>query len=307
MKVIISIIGFGNIGKAICTQLLPKKDASFVINVVDPDTDIEGAVLDFQHGLQLFPNHTIAINSQALLNESDFIFHCAGASVPKGESRLITCQESIAITETIFNGFKPLKKPFIIVVSNPVEIIASVTQKITGLPPEQVVGTGTFLDSIRMDYLIKTQIPEAQFTKSVLLGEHGAFVYMSRQLSQINGVAATEIISDDQINYLMDEVIRSAGKIKATQEATIYGVSYCAMHIFDALQSSKNGLIPLSTHVPDWLRKEIKMSDFFLSLYAKVDQNGITADENYVPNSDELAYLKKAADQLQLYIPNKYL
>ena len=306
MEMIISIIGFGNIGKAISTQLLPKEGKPFIINIIDTDVDTLGAVLDFEHGLQLFPQHQISYNSLALLNQSDFIFHCAGAAVPKGESRLITCQESIYITESAFKDFKPQKKPFVIVVSNPVEIIATVTQKITGLPSEQVVGTGTFLDAIRMDYLIKKHIPNVQSAKSVLLGEHGSFVFLSNQLSQINGAPIDEFIDNDQMNFLMDEVKQSAGKIKTTQGATIYGVSYCAMHIFNALQSSQNTFVPVSTKAPEALRNDLKMEDVFLSLYSCVNEQGVFADNHYVPTEWEAESLKKAADQLSLHVPEKY-
>ncbi|MFK7786443.1 MAG: hypothetical protein AB8B56_15085 [Crocinitomicaceae bacterium] len=109
---VISILGFGNIGKLICALLLPYKDHRFAINIIDVDDSVIGAITDMKHGEKLFPNHSISFNDQSLLDGSDFIFHCAGASVPKGKSRLYTCEQSVKITEAVFRDFKATPTSF---------------------------------------------------------------------------------------------------------------------------------------------------------------------------------------------------
>jgi malate/lactate dehydrogenase len=109
MDLVINIVGFGNIGKLICALLLTKQEHRFSINIVDINPNVTGAILDLQQGSQLFSNHKITHNSKEHFTNADFIFHCAGASVPKGDSRLSTCLKSIEITEAIFRDFKPNK------------------------------------------------------------------------------------------------------------------------------------------------------------------------------------------------------
>ena len=307
MELTISIIGFGNIGKAICILLLPKYEFNLTINIVDIDPNVKGAILDFQHGIQLYQNHQITYNSIELLNNSNFIFHCAGASVPKGQSRLFSSNESIKITEAIFKNFKPLKEPYVIVVSNPVEIISTITHKITGLPPKSIVGTGTFLDSIRMNYCVKKYMKNINTIDSILLGEHGNTVFLSKQLSSINGKKIDEILDNQKIDSLMNEVKQSAMEIKETQDATVYGVSYCAVKIFESLLSENYSSYPISTIIPQWLQKELKTGDLFLSLYSKINKSGVFPTDNYIPNDLELSNFKNSIKSLIPYIPKQYL
>lgn len=307
MEIIISIIGFGNIGKAICSQLIPMKNFQFIINVIDANDDVQGAVLDFQHGNQLFHQHKIVFGSVELLNQSDYIFHCAGASVPKGQSRLYTCGESISITEAALKNFKPQGNPKFIIVSNPVEIIATVTQKITGLPSSSIIGTGTLLDTLRMNYYISERFPNFKSIESILIGEHGSTAFFSKQLSKINNEKATDYLDDETIDNLMKQVFDSAAKIKTTQKATIYGVSFCAIAIFEALLSDKESYFPVSTKIPDWLNKELKTDQVFLSLYSKVNSEGAFPYEKYLPNDKELLQLKKSIDSILPFMTTAYL
>ena len=307
MEITISIIGFGNIGKAICSMLIPINNWSFTINILDTNDNVKGAILDFQHGNQLFHQHRIVFNSAELFNNSSFIFHCAGASVPKGQSRLFTCNESILITEAVLKNYHPKGTPHFIVVSNPVEVIATITQKLTGLPPSSIIGTGTLLDSIRMNYYIAEKYPNLKSIEAILLGEHGASAYFSKQLSKIDDKKVNHILSDQEIDGLMNEVIQSASIIKTTQKATIYGVSYCGIEIFKSLLSNIQSFFPVSTQIPDWLKTELKTDAVFLSLYSKINSKGAFVDERYQPNEVELSLLKKSVDSLLPCIPKRYL
>ncbi len=307
MKLTISIIGFGNIGKAICSLLLPFKGYEFTINIIDTNEEVQGAILDFQHGNQLFNAHKIVFNNFDLFNESAYVFHCAGASVPKGQSRLFTCNESIRITEAVLKNYSPRVNPIFIIVSNPVEIIATITQKITGLPSSSIIGTGTLLDSLRMNYCISKSHPELVNVNSVVIGEHGSTAFYSRQLSQINGENSSSYLNDETIEQLMTEVVNSAALIKTTQKATIYGVSFCAIRIFESLLSKDDFYYPVSTKIPDWLKSSLKTDGVYLSLYSKISSNGAFPDPNYQPNKQELQLLQKSVDSLLPCIPKHYL
>lgn len=307
MEFIITVVGFGNVGKIISALLLPYSNFKSIINIVDTDENISGALLDFQQGAQLYPNHEVVYNQYDLLNQSDFIFHCAGASVPKGQSRLVTSQESIEITETIFKDFKSTKEPFVIVVTNPVEIITFVTQRITGLPQKNVIGTGTLLDSIRMNYFVKREYPDLTSVNAIVLGEHGQSAYFSAQLSTINELPFHSPFEDAFIESQLDQVKSSAEKIKATQGATIYGVGYCAIKIFESLLSEKGHLLPVSTFIPRKLSTHIDESEIYLSLYSEVNTSGAYPTENYFPDETETEHLKKSIQIIRQSIPERYL
>lgn len=307
MEFVISIIGFGNIGKTIGALLLPYKDFNFHINIIDNDLKVIGAILDLKHGAQIHDNHQIFHNNEELLNTSDIIFHCAGASVPKGKSRLFTSQASVQITEAIFKNFTPEKEPFIIVVANPVEIISFITQKITGLPKQNIIGTGTFLDSIRMNYVVKQSNVDVTAVDAILLGEHGTTAFLSEQLSTINSLPFNSIFDKDTIEELMTVAKGAAQEIKKTQDATIFGVSYCALQIFESLISQNSQKLPVSTFIPEHLQTILGASDVYLSLYSDVGCKGAFPSENYHPNTYEIESLKKSIEVIRQNTPKKFI
>lgn len=303
MDLLITIIGFGNIGKQIASLLLNHNNIT--INIIDPDNNIKGAILDMNQANQLYNNQTLVYNDFELFNQSDFIFHCAGASVPKGESRLTTSKLSIEITKAIFKDYQPKKNPFIIVVANPVEIIATITHKITGLPKQNIIGTGTFLDSLRMNFVVKSKLNKNNVdVNSILLGEHGDSVYLSEQLSQINNRPLNHYFSNDELLKMLREVKRSAFEIKKTQSATIYGVSHCAVKIFYSLLSPTQHKIPVSTSIPNSLKQFAKDKSTYVSLLANINNIGAFFVEDYLPNEKEAIFLQKSVDIIESYTTN---
>lgn len=300
----ISIIGFGNIGKAICTMLLAKKELNFTLNVVDSKSYeyVTGTILDMHHGLQLCDNHQLHYNNDDLLEKADFVFHCAGASVPKGKSRLHTAQASIEITKSIFKSQKFTNEPFIIVISNPVELITNITLQLTGLTEHKVVGTGTFLDSQRMDYYVKQHLTNANDVKCIVLGEHGETMFLSNQLTSIEGQPIQSHFSDQVIHDLMLQVQQSPEKIKMTQDATIYGVSLCAIRIFEALLSDEKYAAPVSIAIPNQLKSDLELPNMALSLPALINKKGVFFDKTYRPNDIESEQLLNSADLLKGYL-----
>lgn len=294
----LSILGFGYVGRQICSLLLNHTAQALHINILDPDLDVKGAFLDLAHAAELTA-HTMTLNRQDLFTEANFIFHCAGGRVPKGASRLETCAESAAITKQIFKGISFKKEPFVIVLSNPVELITQLTQELTNLPKHKVFGTGTLLDSIRMNYLIKEENAALINVDAILLGEHGSTAFISEQLSSIEGKALNHYFSQSELNQLLTKVKQAADEIKSSQEATIYGVSYCAIKVFDIITSGKEEHLPLSTFFPVSWESFLHESDLVLSLLTIVSKDGVFPDKTYNPNTVEKRALEKSLKQLK--------
>jgi len=302
----ITILGFGNVGRFICSQLLPYSGADLTINLIDKDEGVAGAILDLKHGKEFFPQHRIYSNHAQLFYESDIIFHCAGASVPKGQSRTVSCEASIGISESIFQEYQLKDSAFMIVVANPVEVIAHICRQITGLPVNQVIGVGTFLDSIRMNYCISQLKNDAGQINAHILGEHGSTAFMSESLSTVGKKSIVELFGDDQISNLEAKMRSAAGEIKLTQAATIYGVAYCAMQIFYALMGDIELKVAASTAIPTFLKKELGKESIYLSLFSKIDKDGIHPF-NHTYTTGEIKKLKQSLDLVVSCIPKKYL
>lgn len=306
MELVVTIIGFGNIGKTIGSLLIQYKKAQLHINVIDAKEAVKGAIWDLQHGSQLDAKQRWYFNNQALFQSSDFIFHCAGASVPKGKNRGVTRQASGRITEQVFAKYKPTKEPFIIVVANPVEIVTYITQKVTQLPKERIVGTGTMLDSARLNHEIQQE--DSSFTEAhaVILGEHGTEAFVSEYWSRINDVSISKELSPENQERHLNKVKQSAERIKLLQRHTKYGVSYCALKIFEALQSKKAVRYPVSTFLPRSFMEKLDCGSITLSLYSEISERGVYPVLKYQPKEKEFTLLKIAADDIQRNIPRRF-
>lgn len=298
-QLIISVIGLGNVGRSVVYKLLADSQHQFLINIIDPSEDISGSFLDLGHAATITGRHRLELNNFELLNTSEFIFHCAGASVPMNSSRLSVVRESIRITDAIFKSFKSEVSPWIIVVSNPVDIISYHTHALTG---EKVIGTGTLLDTVRMKYhlsgFVGTRSAEIE---TMLLGEHGDSLVWLKSTTKIGDRSPTEILSDTEMKQCLTDVKNAASKIKATQGATYYAVADCAIKLMNEVLNPLGDVFPASVLVPDGLKVILECKNMFLSLPVNMTREGVEVVD-FVMNEAELNELKKSAQVLQSQI-----
>ncbi len=237
---IISITGLGNVGTTIVNRLLSiPTEHSYCINIIDPSDTIEGSFLDLEHAANIRKQHGLKLNDFSLFEQSDVIFHTAGSNVPLGANRLSIARDSIDITYDIFQGYQFKKDLQIIVISNPVDVISYYTWKASGIAPQNVIGTGTFLDTIRFeDALAKQFNTSRRKISSLMIGEHGRSVVPLISHSDVDGINIEEF--PKHLNRAIWDTVDAAKRICLTQGATKYGVSACAIRIFEALKEGKD-------------------------------------------------------------------
>lgn len=304
MKLNITIVGFGNVGRQICSLLLQEREMSLLINILEVETNMSGALIDFQHAATATGRHEIIWNQQEEFARANFIFHCAGGNVPKGSERNVVVEESCAIVEAVYSKVNFIKDPVIIALANPVEIITWLIQKITKLPAKNVLGTGTYLDTQRFLYFEKQYFGKIVDPSILLLGEHGSSLFVS---SYSIGGSKQLSIDKAHIQQLLDLTKNAASEIKKTEKATIYGVSQCALEVFRAFFSANTHIFPLSTSVPNKFLHDTDRTKMFLSIPVEINKNGCRDHFNYHPDNEELSKLKDSMEALIKFLPEKYI
>jgi L-lactate dehydrogenase len=150
--------------KGVCRELL--------INDINQDI-AEGEAMDLNHGTSFFPTADIRATSISEMRECGAIVITAGKGGTKGQSRLELLKDNLKIAKSIsreLEGFKGI----LIVLANPVDVLTYFYQKYTGLPVNQVIGTGTFLDSARLREIIGNKLNiEPKSIHAHVVGEHG--------------------------------------------------------------------------------------------------------------------------------------
>jgi len=150
----IAIVGAGDVGAAIAFACIMHQVAGEVL-LVDVKEDFRDAqVLDLgDASYRGSPSVRAATYKEA--GQCEIVVVTAGAKQKPGESRLQLLGRNVRILSTVIQGMKPFRRDTILLlVANPVDVLTCFAQEIAGLPREQVIGSGTFLDSIRLRGLI---------------------------------------------------------------------------------------------------------------------------------------------------------
>lgn len=174
----ISIIGIGSVGSAVATAV---KNTGVVHEIVLFDRDgirARAAAEDLGHAASFgFDVKISAVTSYRGIRGSDIVIISAGANQKPGETRLDLLNKNAAVISDIIPKVMnnvDAKKVKIIVVTNPLDVMVMLMQKLSKLPAGRVIGTGTMLDSARLRTILSRHLSVS--TKSIcahVIGEHG--------------------------------------------------------------------------------------------------------------------------------------
>lgn len=298
----ISIIGLGKIGRTLLLSLINQTEYAYTINIVSRQEVLSGFLLDLVQGLQLKNHHQITLNSDTNFKLSEFIFHCAGVGVKQGASRLTTSNDNIRITRDIFEKNHPNPNAKIIVITNPVDIISHYVWRFTKLPPHQIIGTGTFLDTIRLHYYVEELIGSDNNIETLMLGEHGESIVWAKSHSKVNGGAIEDYFTDEQQAKLELDVIHTAARIKQNQGASTYAISMCALHIMEAMLNPDDRVYTLSCMLDDYYKHLLNSPSLYMALPVRLNRKGISEILPLKFTADELAQLQQSAALIESHL-----
>ncbi len=174
----VSIIGGGGLVGSCAAYALQCGGIVSGIDLIDLNADLcRGQALDLLHGASLAADQTIRSGSYELIPDSDLVCITAGLRRKPDESRLDLINRNVELFLGILAQVKAAglkKEAIVLVVSNPVDVLAYLATIQLGLPPSQVLSLGTQLDSARFRGLIAQElnVPPTQVTATIL-GEHG--------------------------------------------------------------------------------------------------------------------------------------
>ncbi len=189
----VSIIGGGGLVGSCAAFALQCQKIVRGIDLIDVNADLVGGqALDLLHGSCLTADQQIRSGDTSLVKQSDVIVITAGLRRKPDESRLDLINRNVQLFRGILADIKKVgTKPgaIVFVVSNPVDVLTYLAIKELGLPPAQVIGLGTVLDTSRLRSLMaeKLQVPPSQVS-TLILGEHGDSMVPIWSAAQIAGL-----------------------------------------------------------------------------------------------------------------------
>ncbi len=273
LKQKIAVIGAGAVGATTAYSLMIKNLTAEIVLVDVNKEKEEGESLDMSDAMSFSETGGVKAGDYKDVKDADIIILTAGVAQKPGETRLDLVAKNKAITISIFKEVGEIKSSaIIVVVSNPVDVITYLVQEISGLPKNQVFGTGTGLDTARLrSNLAKRFDVDSKQVEGFVLGEHGDSEFVAWSTVSIGGKPIKEILKEEEMIKIADEVKNEVYEIIKDKGATYYGIAMVVADIVEALILDQNKILPVSSRLKDWNG----VSDVCLGSTAVVGASGI--------------------------------
>lgn len=253
MDVRISIIGTGFVGSTIAFALLGAGTASELVLVDINRQKAEGEAMDLSHGVSFVRPVQVTSGDFTDCQGSRIVILTAGANQKPGETRLDLAAKNVDILKQSLPKLQEAcPDALFLMVANPVDILTYVALKIGGFPPNQVIGSGTVLDSSRFrQALSKHYGVDARNVHAYIVGEHGDSEVPLWSLANIAGADLAHIDTlnkpDLDRKAIFDEVKNAAYHIIERKGATYYAIGLAIRRIVEAILRDENSILSISS------------------------------------------------------------
>lgn len=303
----ITVIGSGNVGATLAYTFTVAGVCSEIVLIDINHERALGEALDIRQGTPFCHSCTVYAGSYQDAAGSDIVVLTSGVGRKPGQTRLDLAQTNIEITKSIIPEITRYAPDAIyVIVSNPVDVLTYAFCKVSGLPQERVIGSGTILDTSRL----RARLSEYYFLNqrnvhAYVLGEHGNSSFVPWSLCNISNVPIEEYRKSVQrtdvvypeLNYdeVEEYVKKSGGEVISRKGATFYAVSVSVCHLCKCILSGVDTTLTVST----MLNGEYGISDVCLSLLNVVGNNGAHSKVLLPLTDEEVVKLRASADTLK--------
>ena len=303
----ITIIGAGSVGSTIAYTLAHDEIASEIVLIDINKEKVEGEVMDIEQGTCFRSPVSLVAGDYADAKDSDIVIITSGIARKPGQTRIELTQTNVNILKSITPQIvKEAPDAKYIIVSNPVDIMTYVFTKISGLPENQIMGSGTILDTARLRYGLSEHFKVAQGNiHAYVFGEHGDTSFIPWTGAYISGLSTDEYYEEMKAHgkdvkpldkeAMLEYVQKSGGKVIEKKGATFYAVSATVCQLVGLILAASDSLATVSS----MLHGEYGIEDVCLSTLTLVGPNGIQGKVQMRMNKEEVALLKKSADALK--------
>ena len=301
----VAVIGCGFVGSSIAFALMQSGLFSEMV-LIDVDMKkAEGEALDIGHGISFARPMKIWAGVYEDIADAAIVIITAGANQKPGETRLDLVHKNINILKSIMPEITRYNKTgIILMVANPVDILTYAAIKISGIPENRVIGSGTVLDTARLKYEVGELLEvDSRGVHAYIVGEHGDSEIAAFSSANVSGVPLKDfckIRSDidssmlkEATKEIAERVKNSAYEIIERKQATYYGIAMAVKRICEAIIRDEKSVLPISS----MMHGEYGLTDVVLSMPAIVGEDGV---EHVVPVSLDEEEQKKLWDSAQV-------
>lgn len=300
----VGIVGAGSVGATIAYAAMIRGVAKQICLYDVAKAKVDAEVLDLNHGLMFVPMANIdGSDDVEVLSGSDVIVITAGAKQNPGQTRIDLAQANADLCKKILPAvLRVAPQAILLMVTNPVDVVTQIALKITGLPQERVIGSGTVLDSSRFRYLLARHCNVAvQNVHAYIAGEHGDSEIPLWSSASIGNIPLSQWsvpghgqLTEAVKRSIIENVKAAAYQVIQGKGATNYAVGLAVTNILEAILHNEGRVLPVSSLLCGYRG----LNDVCLSIPRIVNRAGVEPPLPLPMTVDEEAGLRSSAEQI---------
>jgi malate dehydrogenase len=297
----ITVVGAGNVG-ATAAQGIARRELARDVVMIDIMEGIpQGKGLDQWESAPIegWDARVRGTNSYEDTAGSDIVVVTAGIARKPGMSREDLLKTNAGIVRDVSNHIRESSPDAIVImVSNPLDVMAHVCMQATGFPRERVIGMAGVLDTARYRSFIALELDiSVEDIQALVLGGHGDTMVPLASYTTVSGIPLSQLLAKERIDALVDRARTGGAEIVALLKtgSAYYAPAAAVVQMVEAIVRDKKRILPCSA----WLQGEFGMDGLFLGVPCKLGRNGLERVIEVELTDEERAALGKSADAVR--------
>lgn len=297
----ITVVGAGHVG-ATCSQLLAQQELAREVILVDIAEGIpQGKALDQWESAPILgcDSRVIGTNGYEEAAGSDIFIVTAGIARKPGMSRDDLLKINAGVVRSVCGEIKNVAPDsIVIVVTNPLDVMAQVALETTGFPRERVIGMAGVLDTARYRSFIALELDVSiEDIQALVLGGHGDTMVPLASYTSVSGIPLTQLLAQDRIDALVERTRKGGGEIVAFLKtgSAYYAPAAAAVQMAEAIVKDKKRILPCAA----WLQGEYGMNDMYLGVPCVLGEGGLQRIFEVELDADQKAALASSAEHVR--------
>ncbi|MCT4782150.1 L-lactate dehydrogenase, partial [Exiguobacterium himgiriensis] len=250
----IAVVGAGWVGISFAYQLSTAALCEELVLIDSNHAKAEGEAMDLNHGISFAPSPVrIWAGDYSDCRDADIVVITAGAAQKLGQTQMDLAEQNATVVRDVTNhvmasGFDGI----LVVATNPVNVMAHVAWKASGLPKRRIIGSGTVLDTARLRYKVGEYFDLSPRNCHVYyMGEHGAGGFVAWDNARIYGKSIAQLLAENDqysqadLDDIYQRVRDAANQIIEYKSAAYYAIGLGLLRIVRAVVRNENSVVTI--------------------------------------------------------------
>ena len=297
----ITVVGAGHVG-ATCSQLLAMKELAQEVVLVDSaEGSPQGKGLDQWESAPIegVDTRVVGANDYDPAEGSGIFSVTAGIARKPGMSRDDLLRTNANVIRSVSEEIKRVAPDAIVImVTNPLDVMAQMALETTGFPRERVLGMAGVLDTARYRSFIALELDVSiEDIQALVLGGHGDTMVPLASYTSVSGIPLTQLMSQDRIDALVERTRKGGGEIVGYLKtgSAYYAPAAAAVQMAEAIVKNKRRILPCAA----WLQGEYGMRDLYLGVPCLLGEGGLHRIVEVELDAEERAALEASAEHVR--------